>query len=404
MLAGLAAGCVGAKEERARTGAVVELADSAGVEVAMVMELPALDDPAFEWRHTVAGMVPGSAEDPADEPPFYNPGAYTRLDDGTLVVTDRGEYRLVVIGADGSVLRRFGRRGRGPGEISGSSPAVWLGPDGAIMVADLANRRISSFTLDGELTRMVSMRVPPGRYVFESTVRPGAPELYVTLRSGRVPRPGEPATSGDSVARVDATSGEITALVPLPETPPLPPGGRPGTVMFQPRAVWTVLGSGLIVTGRTDRGTFRVYGQDGVLLREIRLPLVARPVRDADRAEIAALWQGATGSSRFAVPDPVISRPRRSAAAHAIPIPSGTIDVLRSSLAASRLSLPGAAVCCACLAATLLAICVRACRRSAEWTLPAAGKRAGEGHRDVVESPSACRSRSRARKSRTARA
>src|SRR5690606_3897838 len=141
VLAWLVAGCVGAGEEQVRTRAVVELADSAGVEVATVVELPALDDPAFEWRHTVVRVVPGSGEDPADEPPFYNPGDLLGLEDGTLVVADRGEYRLVVIGPDGSVLRRFGRHGRGPGEIAGSGPAVWLGLGGSIMVADLANRR-----------------------------------------------------------------------------------------------------------------------------------------------------------------------------------------------------------------------------------------------------------------------
>lgn len=135
VLAALVAGCAGASQERAPEGPVVELADSAGVEVATVTELPALDDPAFEWRHTVMRVVPGSGEDPSDEPPFYNPERFIGLEDGTLVVADRGEYRVVVIGPDGSVLRRFGRQGRGPGEIYGSSPAVWLGPDGAIMVA-----------------------------------------------------------------------------------------------------------------------------------------------------------------------------------------------------------------------------------------------------------------------------
>lgn len=135
----------------------------------------------------------------------------------------------------------------------------------------------------------------------------GGAELYLTLRRFRAPRPGEPATSGYSVARVDATSGEITALAPLPDTPPLPPGARPGGVVhFQSRAVWAVLGSGLIVTGRTDQGTFRVYGQDGVPVREIRLPLVARPVRDADRAEIVAEWQSFAGSLRYGVRDLVM--------------------------------------------------------------------------------------------------
>src|SRR5690606_12498020 len=135
----------------------------------------------------------------------------------------------------------------------------------------------------------------------------GGAELYLTLRPFRAPRPGEPATSGYSVARVDATSDEITALAPLPDTPPLPPGARPGGVVhFQSRAVWAVLGSGLIVTGRTDQGTFRVYGQDGVLVREIRLPLVARPVRDADRAEIVAEWQSFAGSLRYGVRDLVM--------------------------------------------------------------------------------------------------
>src|SRR5690606_41433936 len=66
----------------------------------------------------------------------------------------------------------------------------------------------------------------------------GGAELYLTLRPFRAPRPGEPAASGYSVARVDATSDEITALAPLPATPPAPPAARPGGgAHFQPPAV-----------------------------------------------------------------------------------------------------------------------------------------------------------------------
>src|SRR5690606_40063606 len=103
-----------------------------------------------------------------------------------------------------------------------------VGPRWRYHGCDLANRRISSFTLEGELTGEVSIRVPQRHYVTGTTVRPGMPELSVTYRAvGRgLPRPGEPATSGYSAARVDATSGEITDLAPLPDPPPPPPAAR----------------------------------------------------------------------------------------------------------------------------------------------------------------------------------
>lgn len=114
VFAGIVAGSFAATDERAPSSPVVELADSAGVEIATVMELPSLDDPAYECASAITREVSGFGDDPAGKPLFYDPRDVTGLKDGTLVVSDRGEYRWVVLGPDGAVLRRFGRYGRGP--------------------------------------------------------------------------------------------------------------------------------------------------------------------------------------------------------------------------------------------------------------------------------------------------
>lgn len=82
--------------------------------------------------------------------------------DGNLYVTDLSQ-RVSVISPAGTVLRRWGRRGTGPGEFNfiSANPTVptniqgslAVGPDGTVYVSDSGNARVQVFTPQGRYVR-----------------------------------------------------------------------------------------------------------------------------------------------------------------------------------------------------------------------------------------------------------
>jgi diacylglycerol O-acyltransferase / trehalose O-mycolyltransferase len=82
--------------------------------------------------------------------------------DGRLYVVNGGAGEILVLDADGSVVRRFGEPGQGDGQLDfvrdksdlGSAyGGVTVAPDGSIYVADTANRRVQQFDAHGEPVR-----------------------------------------------------------------------------------------------------------------------------------------------------------------------------------------------------------------------------------------------------------
>jgi DNA-binding beta-propeller fold protein YncE len=82
--------------------------------------------------------------------------------DGNLYVTDLSQ-RVTVVSPDGRVLRRWGRRGRGPGEFHFVSTdptdprdihaALAVGAHGTVYVSDSGNARVEEFTPTGHFLR-----------------------------------------------------------------------------------------------------------------------------------------------------------------------------------------------------------------------------------------------------------
>ena len=71
----------------------------------------------------------------------------TRLPDGRILVGDRGEYNLRVFSPDGMQLKRLGRKGTGPGEITYLADLYRCG--NAIFAYDIENgHRMSVYSLD----------------------------------------------------------------------------------------------------------------------------------------------------------------------------------------------------------------------------------------------------------------
>lgn len=74
---------------------------------------------------------------------------------GEAAVLDGKECKIFIFDARGKLLRTFGRKGQGPGELSGPIGVVWT-PAGEILVDDTLNRRLSYFSRDGKPLRRVS--------------------------------------------------------------------------------------------------------------------------------------------------------------------------------------------------------------------------------------------------------
>jgi DNA-binding beta-propeller fold protein YncE len=84
-------------------------------------------------------------------PALASPNNVAIAPDGTALVVDDGGKALIpdrsgilVLGADGSVIGRFGRFGNYDGQFVGVH-SVAVGPDGAVYVADAEGKRVQKF-------------------------------------------------------------------------------------------------------------------------------------------------------------------------------------------------------------------------------------------------------------------
>lgn len=110
---------------------------------------------------------------------------------GDVWATDTSADRVVHLASDLSVIGTWGATGAGPGQFF-SPGGVTLTPDGNVVVADMGNNRIETFTPDGNLlavwdapdgdTVPVDVAGAPDGSIYASTVQP---ELLVQ-RAGEV--------------------------------------------------------------------------------------------------------------------------------------------------------------------------------------------------------------------------
>ena len=81
------------------------------------------------------------------------------LEDGSIIVADRADALLFLYDSTGRFVRTLGGMGYGPGEFRMISGVAPLGGD-TILVFDGTGRRLTTFTLDGDVTGTHTVELP----------------------------------------------------------------------------------------------------------------------------------------------------------------------------------------------------------------------------------------------------
>ncbi|MFO0949017.1 MAG: NHL repeat-containing protein [Planctomycetota bacterium] len=96
-------------------------------------------------------LVPASGESKAEDV-FLNPIQLAIAGGRTLFVVDNRLHEVVELDLDGNLIRRFGKRGNGAGELE-FPHGIAIGPEGNIHVADYGNHRIQIWSKEGQFLR-----------------------------------------------------------------------------------------------------------------------------------------------------------------------------------------------------------------------------------------------------------
>lgn len=235
---------------------------------AQVIRLPAADA-VLTARPRVIHTL--GAEDGEDGEVFAHVADVAFDSRDNLYVLDQGNARVVVFDSAGRHLRTFGRRGRGPGELTlPQRMTVTLGDE--VVVSDPGRRAFSVFGADGGFRRSVPFA--------QVSVLAGA-KLEAHPRGGVVSFYTQGPGSGLPARRLlwqPLGRGAATTLFTGRDDAP----GERGRV-FSPSVRFAVLpGGGLAVAG-TEAYSVRVTGPNGSAARVLQRAIAPRRVTEQDR-------------------------------------------------------------------------------------------------------------------------
>lgn len=272
--------------------------DSAGVTI-VENRAPAWDDDE-RWRVAPEPVLEIGASAERPELEFHRIVAARRHDDGRIAVADAGSREIRVFGPDGQFLHAAGGEGDAPGEFR---VLTWMGslPGGFILAVDAVSSRLTLFTPEGALQRVVTLTSDG----FGATVAApplGTGELVVVTRAPRPVRRGRsPGTYRDSLAFLRyapaGTLRDTVGVFPGPEYA-IVEGGAVGVVPYGRTTVHAVSGNRIHVGTQTGRG-IEVYDPRGVLRRIVRLPGAEEALEPGDREA----WLEALMESRDLSPE-----------------------------------------------------------------------------------------------------
>ena len=181
----------------------------------------------------------------------------TRLPDGNVMVSDRSDYSMLIVSPTGKIVKRFGRAGSGPGELT--NPFFSWACGKQVFIGNNANTSMSVFDADGAYVR--SYRIGSGigkQGAYRSACNKDGLFVHYGWDNSKGQRPGIPfrAPVPVWVAAGDSSSGKLIATVQGSERVnggPLPLG----------RETRIAIGTDRIYVGEADAYEIKVFTLDG---------------------------------------------------------------------------------------------------------------------------------------------
>lgn len=187
-------------------------------------------------------------------------------DDGTIIVFDQKDMNIKVFDRDGKFLRKFGRAGEGPGELS-TPISIYCTDRDEVVVVD-TSRRLTFFKLSGEFVRTLS-----AGSLFLMDARPdSAGNFFVFLIFD------EEANGRYELRKVDAGLKDLFVV----ESSPLSNTERDGFNPFFPVLRWALLSGDRVVCGWAEKYEFRIHDAAGRIVRKIQMDPDPVPISKAD--------------------------------------------------------------------------------------------------------------------------
>jgi 6-bladed beta-propeller len=270
-----------------------------------------------EPRFVLTPLVTIGGDDAGEAYTFNRVSDVVSGADGTLYVLDAGDQAVKAYDDAGRFLRRFGRRGAGPGEFT---VAVGLRVDSVVTVFDATQSRYSVFSLAGEHRRTRRLPAPGG--VALATRYPLRDGFAVGMTAARHSL-GSPANDPFHTVLLIAPDGGLADTLLVyhsggtvwhPVNAVLPWGIAASD--FGPAGAWAVLGDSVVAVVDGYGGTVRWLAIAGGRARQLRAARLPIPSRAITREDLAAVERRLREESRRRVA--LEPPPRWSAATRAL--------------------------------------------------------------------------------------
>ena len=192
----------------------------------------------------------GGVED-REEYTFSKIGPLAVDEDERIYVRDRQEQHIKVFDKDGKHLMTIGKKGQGPGELSGAG-AISVNQN-VLMAQEM--RSLSFFSLDGKfLRRVLTKEIRALRARIDS-------KGNIVVEEGLF----GPENIRQQLKKFDSNMNLITEIASSPGIDPRKPFNP-----FMPRAYWVIDKDDNIVYGYPEDYELQIYNPEGKLIKKIK--------------------------------------------------------------------------------------------------------------------------------------
>jgi hypothetical protein len=269
----------------------------AGLVLALAGSSVTRAQPVATWTVTAAPTVRIAGGDTEASGQLAVVVGATRLPGGNLLVADRGEFNLFEFAPTGRLVRRFGRKGAGPGEMSYQAHLWRCG--NRIVTYDIEGYRLSEFSLDGKFVRHFRWGTPErGNSPYHSACNAAGTFVHygweLGIAEGVYRKPVPMWLSGS-----DSTVTKVFPSIPGSERwGTIGKGGGGSRPLPFGRQPMVAIGSNRVYVSTGERYEIKVFSLTGAPLPAITRNVPPVPVTKADieaelEREISSSGEGA---------------------------------------------------------------------------------------------------------------